>query len=1555
MPDMDGIAFLKLLRKQHPTLPFIIFTGKGREEVAIQAFENGADFYIQKGGDPISQFADLIQKIRIAVDRHRTTEALRASEERYRAVVEDQTELICRFTPDGKLTFTNDAYCRYFCVDKAQCIGQQHQVRIPAGDSDRVKQHFAALTPDNPSAIIEHRIIMPSGEVRWQRWSDRAIFDADGQVIEYQSVGRDSTAKRQADAALRKTTALLTDVGRMAHVGGWELDVKTQVVRWTEETYRIHDIQPGEMMDLANALRFFDERDRPRLEAAIQRCAETGEPYDLEIGFTSAKGRHLWTRTIGQAVTVDGVIVGLQGVFQDITAQKAAETALAETKDHLENLIDYASAPIIVWDPGLSITRFNHAFEHLTGCTANWMIGQPIDVLFPEESRERSKAQWWESVEIPIRRRDGTIRHVLWNSATVYAPDGITPTATIAQGIDITERKLAEEALAESRERYLSLFDRSLDCIYLYDLEGNFIDANTAALELTGYTREEIPRMSLSRLIVPGLLQKAIETTQVIIKTGYQVRVHKTQIRTKSGSILDVETRGTLITRDQRPYAIMGIARDVTAKNAMESALIESEQRLNLILEGAGAGLWDCNLVTGAMVVNERWAEIGGYTLAELSPVSMDTWRALCHPDDLLRGEEVLTSHLAGRVPVFECEWRMKHRDGSWIWVLDRGRVVESDTDGHPVRMTGVKLDISRRKEAEAARDRVQERLNRALSAARVGIWEWNVQTNAWHIDTGGVLFCGYADSEIVELLRSDINYRHPNDEPVHAPQFFDTRTHSPEFVAEFDRRVRAKDGSWHWMHLKGSVIRWDDSGRPLTLSGTFCDITNRRQIADALKESEEKFRSVVESAAHLVFVYQDGKYVYTNPAVSAVLGWSRDELINQPAWSIVAPEYHELAISASRERIAGETVPPYEIALLTKAGGRRYVEVRGSRIVFAGQSAVLNVVTDITERKQAESAVQEMNTRLMLAMSAAEVAVWTWDLVTDERAHIGSGLLFGYTSEELDDYFRHLPDHRHPDDPAPSAIIGNVFNVAPPPAGKPRELEYRIQAKDGTWHWGLVQGNVVARDSSGAPSRIMGTLRDITERKAAEQALRDSEEHLRAILATMPFGVVIIDANTHTILDVNDAAVRMIESRKEEILGSVCHRYICPAEKGRCPITDLGQTVDASTRVLLTRQGTKKPVLKSVVQTTFGGKNVLVESFIDITERTQAEDAIRRSEERYRSLLEHVPELILVHKNGIILYANPSALHGLGYTEEEAIHRNLLDFVAPVSHEQVKDAIRRRLQGEAVPPYEIEIHDRAGKERSVIVNGSQIEFEGAEASLIVLADITELKALHDAIHLANKKLNLLSAITRHDILNQLLALNGYLELSQDILHDPVKLKDYLTKEQAIADTIEAQIRFTKDYQELGIQAPVWQRVQECVTTAVASLPLGDLPVETDSDHLEVFADPLLGKVFFNLIDNALKYGGEHMTRIRINSQPSDHGLVITCADDGVGVSADKKEAIFNRGYFKHTGFGLYLSREILGITGITITETGEPEKGARFEIIVPEGKFRFAGDGKND
>lgn len=229
---------------------------------------------------------------------------------------------------------------------------------------------------------------------------------------------------------------------------------------------------------------------------------------------------------------------------------------------------------------------------------------------------------------------------------------------------------------------------------------------------------------------------------------------------------------------------------------------------------------------------------------------------------------------------------------------------------------------------------------------------------------------------------------------------------------------------------------------------------------------------------------------------------------------------------------------------------------------------------------------------------------------------------------------------------------------------------------------------------------------------------------------------------------------------------------------------------------------------------------------------------------------------------------------------------------------------------------------------------------------ICTVVDITDNKQAQEALTQSNKKLNLMNNITRHDILNQLTALIGFLEISRHDTRDPELLK-YITSEEKAANAIRSQILFTRDYQDVGVHSPKWQDVAETVSLAITTLDLHKVRVSLDLHKVRVFADPLLEKVFYNLVENSLRHGGK-VTEITLRAEETADGMDLIVEDNGAGVPVDAKEKIFRREYFTNTGFGLFLTREILAITGLSILENGTPGTGARFVIHAPKGTFRI-------
>jgi len=225
-----------------------------------------------------------------------------------------------------------------------------------------------------------------------------------------------------------------------------------------------------------------------------------------------------------------------------------------------------------------------------------------------------------------------------------------------------------------------------------------------------------------------------------------------------------------------------------------------------------------------------------------------------------------------------------------------------------------------------------------------------------------------------------------------------------------------------------------------------------------------------------------------------------------------------------------------------------------------------------------------------------------------------------------------------------------------------------------------------------------------------------------------------------------------------------------------------------------------------------------------------------------------------------------------------------------------------------------------------------------------------QLQASERAFQIANRKLNLLSSITRHDIVNQLTSLRGRVDLLAEE-DDSEQVRKGLEQQRATIATIQRLIEFTRDYQEIGVHAPKWQRLDAILAGAGRQEGLGGIRLAVDVDGLEVYADPMLERICDNLIDNSIRHG-ERVTEIRVYFRTDGDSLTVVYQDDGVGVPEADKERIFEKGVGANTGFGLFLSREILEITGLTIRETGVFGEGARFEIRVPGGLYRFPDAG---
>lgn len=354
---------------------------------------------------------------------------------------------------------------------------------------------------------------------------------------------------------------------------------------------------------------------------------------------------------------------------------------------------------------------------------------------------------------------------------------------------------------------------------------------------------------------------------------------------------------------------------------------------------------------------------------------------------------------------------------------------------------------------------------------------------------------------------------------------------------------------------------------------------------------------------------------------------------------------------------------------------------------------------------------------------------------------------------------------------------------------------------------------------------------------------------------------------------------------------------------------------------------------------------------FADLFSRIRAQERLRESEERFRSLVERSHDCYIRTTTDLqtIEYISPSCENLTGYARE--VFQDDPDFIRQLIHfddRKIFSALCDERGACAHQPYAFRVRQKDG--RYVWIEVCTIPVYGNDGRPVAIDyavhDIDAWKQTEAALIQANKKLTLMNSIVRHDILNQVTVVLGHIALLRDRPLDPA-VAAALDKQQIAAEIIKSQIGFTRDYQDLGVRAPQWFPVEPLVTGASKALRPSGIRISTDLNGLSVYADPLLSSVFFNLLENAVRHG-KTVTEIRVTAVPDSSGVRIVWEDNGVGVPKENKERIFDRGFGSHTGLGLFLVKEVLSITGIVIRETGEPGKGARFEMAVSKGSARF-------
>ncbi|MEI6796606.1 MAG: PAS domain S-box protein, partial [Methanomassiliicoccales archaeon] len=488
--------------------------------------------------------------------------------------------------------------------------------------------------------------------------------------------------------------------------------------------------------------------------------------------------------------------------------------------------------------------------------------------------------------------------------------------------------------------------------------------------------------------------------------------------------------------------------------------------------------------------------------------------------------------------------------------------------------------------------------------------------------------------------------------------------------------------------------------------------------------------------------------------------------------------------------------------------------------------------------------------------------------------------------------------------------------------------------------------------DSNGRRIGAIESIRDVTKNRQVEEALFIASDRLS--LATHAGGIGVWDFDViNNKLTWDDQMFRLYGIQKDQFGGAyeAWKAGIFPEDMQRgdeeVQMALRGERdFDTEFRVLWPDGNIHHIRALGLVQRDASGKPLrMVGTNWDITERKRIEDDLRN----LARAAENSPACIVItDTNGDIEWINPKFTSLTGYTLEEAKGQNPRILKSGETSKEEYQRMYRIILGGGTWHGEFHNKKKNGELYWESVSIAPIfDATGKIARFIASKeDVTERKQIEKALHATSYKLNLLSSITRHDINNQMTILQGNLSLLRK--RQPQLVSDeHLRKALQAIEQMSATIQFTKNYENIGVQTPAWASPGRQSTEAFALLHPAGVELEDDTNGIEVLADPLVEKIPYNLIDNSMRHGGR-VTLIKMSAEQSGDTMLLVYEDDGVGISEEDKKRLFEKGFGKNTGFGLFLCREILAITGITITETGKAGEGVRFEMLVPAGAWRF-------
>jgi PAS domain S-box-containing protein len=647
--------------------------------------------------------------------------------------------------------------------------------------------------------------------------------------------------------------------------------------------------------------------------------------------------------------------------------------------------------------------------------------------------------------------------------------EGAVKTNTIDKDLSSssTEKEKITVALEESEERYKALFNGSFELIYLHDFKGNFIDANPVAFKLLGYDKEELTSINFSSLLDKGQFWKAIKTIKEIKKYGRQKKPTEFRLKTKNGTFVDIETTAEMVYRNGKPYAIQGIAHDITERKNAEATLKESQEKYKRLFDSSPDLIIETDEKGNMLAINPMMAKSMGAPSEKLIGKNIFD----IFPKEIAEQRAKIARKAFEEMKNQESE---DERTGRYFHNI---YVPIVHPDGTKTIQTIVR-DITDQKTAERALCNSEGKLRSIVENSSDQIFMLDKDCKFLSINKTAAVLSGKSPQETIGMSISEI---FPENIAVqfskNIKKVFDTGK------SLFMEEKMVVQGRELYNSTSLNPIK-DDGGRVIAVTGIVRDVTERKQMEMKLCESEVKYRYVVEHANDGIVMIQGRKLVFANETFAKMLGYTVTELEGMDFLAIVTKEKHADIADRVRRRLAGENVPPsYELELVRKDGVVFNVEVNAGIVEYQNAPTDLVIIRDITERKRAEEEIRylkDYNENILESNPNPIMVVKGTQIEYVNKSFVS---IFGETKSE---YI--AGDIK---DVVPSEILP-VFENLLQKDGRSKELKFR--GKDFSVYSFVIKK---AEEEEEEGKRLGIILQDISERKKAEEVLKEKIEEL--------------------------------------------------------------------------------------------------------------------------------------------------------------------------------------------------------------------------------------------------------------------------------------------------------------------------------------------------------------------------------------------------------------------------------------------------------------------------